>query len=109
VSLDLASRRSVVCSGESENDEERAQRDGVVVIVGDDEDEDGDDHGERQEVHTDRVRQGVVHDIDVLRKAVRDAAEWSSVEEGHRGSEDAMNGAVQHYLTCPGTKYGDGY
>jgi hypothetical protein len=40
VALDFARRGAVVCGGEEEDEEEGAEGDGVVVVVGYDEDED---------------------------------------------------------------------
>lgn len=99
VSLDFTRRRAVVRGCANEENVQRHQGNGEIVEIGDDEDEDGTDHAEGEEVHADRIRQVVVHDVDVSGEAVGDAAQRRRVEKGHGCTENAGHGVSQHDFT----------
>jgi hypothetical protein len=67
-----------------------------VVEICHDETEDAKKRAENDQVLPERIRQVVVHGIDIFGKAVHDASQRSRVKKGHRCSKDLPHGVVGH-------------
>ena len=67
-----------------------------VVEIGYDQDENGGDHSQCQEVHSNSIRQIIIHCINISREAIRNPTQWCSIEEGHGGSEYSRDSLIEH-------------
>lgn len=86
-----STRRTVKHSCDHKAKNEGAQGQGEPIEEGDDENEGCTNHGERHQKHSVRIRQEIVHGIDIFRKTIDNSSKRSRVEERHWRADDSIN------------------